>query len=159
MTRGLGDAGAMVIVRRHDEIVRHALRTYGGRETKHTGDGIMASFVSASSAVKCALAMQQRFAEMDPQLSLQIRVGISAGEPVTERGDFFGTAVQLAARLCGAADPGTILVSQAVHELCAGTELNFGEVRELYFRGFPNSVRCYPVDLPRLDRSMPAGKP
>jgi class 3 adenylate cyclase len=56
--------------------------------------------------------------------------------------------VQLAARLCGAADPGGVLVSQAVRELCAGKDLDFGEVRELDLRGFTEIVRAYPT-VPR----------
>jgi class 3 adenylate cyclase len=145
LTQRLGDAGAMAMVRRHDEIVREALQALGGREIKHTGDGIMASFTSASRAVECALRMQDRFAQTVPEGSLQIRVGISAGEPVTDEGDLFGTAVQLAARLCSAADPGGVLVSQAVRELCAGKDLDFGELRELDLRGFTETVRAYPT--------------
>jgi len=148
LTQRLGDTGAMVVLRRHDEIVREALRSTGGREIKHTGDGIMASFTSASRAVECAIEVQRRFdeeerAELDD--AIQIRVGISAGEPVVDKGDLFGTAVQLAARLCGEADAGGILVSHAVRELCAGKELRFGQAREFDLRGFAEPVRAYPA--------------
>ena len=50
-TQRLGDAQAQAMVRRHNEIVRDALHAYGGSEVKHTGDGIMSSFTSASLAV------------------------------------------------------------------------------------------------------------
>jgi class 3 adenylate cyclase len=146
LTQRLGDAAAMVVLRRHDDAVRDALRGSEGREIKHTGDGIMASFTSASRAVGCALAIQERFAEpatSDVDPSLRVRIGISAGEPVTEKGDLFGTAVQLAARLCASADPGGILVSHAVRELCAGKTLEFDAARDLELRGFPEAVRAY----------------
>ena len=65
------------------------------------------------------------FEGSDVEGTIQVRIGISAGEPVTEKGDLFGTAVQLAARLCASADPGGILVSHAVRELCAGKTLTF----------------------------------
>lgn len=146
LTQRLGDAAAMTVLRRHDEAVRDALREWGGREIKHTGDGIMASFTSASRAVGCAIAIQERFVESatsDMDSAIQVRIGISAGEPVTEKGDLFGTAVQLAARLCASADPGGILVSHAVRELCAGKPLEFDAARELELRGFAEVVRAY----------------
>jgi len=146
LTQRLGDAAAMTVLRRHDDAVRDALREWGGREIKHTGDGIMASFTSASRAVGGALAIQQRFAEpatSDVDSATQVRIGISAGEPVTEKGDLFGTAVQLAARLCASADPGGILVSHAVRELCAGKALEFDAARDLRLRGFAEAVRAY----------------
>jgi class 3 adenylate cyclase len=151
LTQRLGDAGAMKVLRRHDDAVRDALREWRGREIKHTGDGIMASFTSASRAVGCALAIQERFAEpaaTDADSSIQMRIGISAGEPVTEKGDLFGTAVQLAARLCASADPGGILVSHAVRELCAGKALEFDAARDLELRGFAEAVRAY-ATLPK----------
>jgi class 3 adenylate cyclase len=153
LTQRLGDAAAMTVLRRHDDAVREALRGSGGREIKHTGDGIMASFTSASRAVECALAIQDRFAEPDASdmdSPIQVRIGISAGEPVTENGDLFGTAVQLAARLCASADPGGILVSHAVRELCAGKALEFDTARDLELRGFAEIVRAY-ATLPRRD--------
>jgi class 3 adenylate cyclase len=151
LTQRLGDAAAMTVLRRHDDAVREALRGWGGREIKHTGDGIMASFTSASRAVGCALAIQERFAELatsDIDSSIQVRIGISAGEPITEKGDLFGTAVQLAARLCASADPGGILVSHAVRELCAGKALEFDVARDLELRGFAEAVRAY-ATLPK----------
>ena len=151
LTQRLGDAGAMKVLRRHDDAVRDALSEWGGREIKHTGDGIMASFTSASRAVASALAIQETFAEPASEgedESIQVRIGISAGEPVTDKGDLFGTAVQLAARLCASADPGGILVSHAVRELCAGKALEFDAVRELELRGFAETVRAY-ATLPK----------
>ena len=144
LTQRLGDAGAMTVLRRHDDAVRAALRDWDGREIKHTGDGIMASFTSASRAVGCALAIQEGLAgPEETEHAIQVRIGISAGEPLSEKGDLFGTAVQLAARLCASADPGGILVSHAVRELCAGKNLEFDAARDLELRGFAEAVRAY----------------
>jgi Protein of unknown function (DUF4242)/Adenylate and Guanylate cyclase catalytic domain len=63
LTQRLGDIGAMRILRRHDEVVRDALRTSGGLEVKHTGDGIMASFTSVARAVECSIEIQRSIAE------------------------------------------------------------------------------------------------
>ena len=62
MTERLGDDRAIALLHEHDGIVRDALAMHDGREVKHTGDGIMASFASVSSAVEAAIAMQRRLA-------------------------------------------------------------------------------------------------
>ncbi len=59
LTQELGDEDAMELVHLHDKIVRAALESSDGREVKHTGDGIMASFVSAAAAIKCAAQIQR----------------------------------------------------------------------------------------------------
>jgi len=146
-TQELGDDGFMLLIREHDEIVRSALDTQGGREVKHTGDGIMASFTSVSAAVESGItiqcAMQHRNAEAERPIHL--RVGISVGEPVTERGDLFGAAVQLAARLCAAASPGGIAVSTAVRELCVGKRFDFDSRGALDLKGFAEPVPVFEV--------------
>src|SRR3989337_1010902 len=68
LTQRLGDAAAQDVLRTHNTIVRDALKAHGGSEIKHTGDGVMASFPSASSALACACAIQQAFAERNASL-------------------------------------------------------------------------------------------
>src|SRR3984893_163951 len=85
MTRQLGDEAAMQLLAVHDQIPRDALADLRGREVKHLGDGIMASFVSAASAVKCAGRVQREVAKYNAQKherSFRIRAGVAAGEPV-----------------------------------------------------------------------------
>lgn len=83
LTQRLGDEKAMELIGLHDTIVRHALTAGHGREVKHTGDGIMASFVSAASAVRCALQIQSQLAQRaQDDLPLKLRIGGAAGEPV-----------------------------------------------------------------------------
>src|SRR5207237_3582514 len=62
LTRRIGDEAAMELLEVHDSIVRAALSDLGGREIKHLGDAIMASFVSAAAAVKCATRVQREIA-------------------------------------------------------------------------------------------------
>lgn len=144
MTRTLGDAAAQDVLRRHNEIIRRALRENGGMEIKHTGDGIMASFGSASSALMCAGAVQRAFAAAEEgELRVRVRVGLNAGEPVAEDGDLFGTAVQVAARICARAEPGQVLVANVVRELAAGKRFLFADVGEVVLRGFEDPVRLY----------------
>jgi class 3 adenylate cyclase len=149
LTRKLGDEAAMELLAVHDQIVRDALADLGGREVKHLGDGIMASFVSAASAVKCASRVQREIAKHNAEKrnrSFQIRAGVAAGEPVEHHNDLFGVTVQLAARLCSHADAEQILVSNVVAELCEGKVLAFEDLGEITLKGFGQPVRAHAVD-------------
>jgi len=148
MTHQMGDEAAMELVEVHDRIVREALASLGGREVKHTGDGIMASFFSAAAAVKCAARIQRDVASHRQEKKdrpIQLRIGVAAGEPVERHNDLFGCTVQLAARLCSQAKPEQILVSSAVAELCVGKTLPFQEVGEVSLKGFDTPVRAHAV--------------
>jgi len=148
LTQSLGDEAALAILGAHDAIVRDALSALGGREIKHTGDGIMASFVSTTGAVRCAIQIQReldKHAQANPEHPLKVRVGAAAGEPVPveQHNDLFGCTVQLAARLCNHAQPEQILVSNAIAELCIGKGLSFEDVGELTLKGFGSPVRAH----------------
>jgi len=146
LTQSLGDEAALAILGMHDTIVRDALSALGGREVKHTGDGIMASFVSAAGAVRCAIQIQrelEKHAQANPERPLKVRVGAAAGEPVEQNNDLFGSTVQLAARLCAHAQPEQILVSNAIPDLCIGKGLSFEEVGEVALKGFGAPVRAH----------------
>src|SRR6185437_11381825 len=85
MTQRLGDEIALAMLKVHDRIVRAALGQTSGREVKHTGDGIMAVFVSAAAAVRCAINVHQSLAQhrsAHPDQPLKVRVGVAAGEPI-----------------------------------------------------------------------------
>jgi len=148
MTRRLGDAGAQDILRQHNEIIRAALRDNHGTEIKHTGDGIMASFGTASAALTCAASVQRALEEhneRDPESRVRVRIGLNAGEPVAEDGDLFGTAVQVAARICARAEPGQILAANVVRELSAGKQFLFADHGDVVLRGFEDPVHLYEV--------------
>ena len=148
LTQRVGDAKAQELVRAHNTIVREALKAHGGAEIKHTGDGIMASFPLASSAIDCAAAIQRAcdsHTREHPETPLRVRAGLNAGEPVAEESDLFGTAVQLAARVCSHAQPGQIVVSDVVRQLAAGKSFLFSDLGEVALRGFEDPVRLYEV--------------
>lgn len=144
----LGDEAHMTALRAHDDIVRRALEANGGREVKHTGDGIMAAFASVSAAVECAIAMQRAFAAWNAESEppLHVGIGISAGEPVTgDNDDLFGAAVQVAARLCGVADAGEIAVSSVVKDLSLGKRFTFVDRGLTSLKGLPEPVPVFGV--------------
>ncbi len=157
LTQRLGDAKAQELLRTHNTIVRDALKNHGGAEIKHTGDGIMASFATASKALACATAIQTTFAEHNEAAAarpstgsglaevIRVRIGLNAGEPVAEEEDLFGTAVQLAARVCAQAEPGQVLAANVVRELAAGKPFLFSDQGDVVLRGFEDPVRLYEV--------------
>ncbi len=148
MTRRLGDAAAQDVLRQHNDIIRTALRENGGTEIKHTGDGIMASFGTASAALSCAGAVQRALEahnEQEPESRVRVRIGLNAGEPVAEDGDLFGTAVQVAARICARAEPGQILAANVVRELSAGKQFLFADHGDVVLRGFEDPVHLFEV--------------
>jgi len=146
LTQALGDARAMEVVRGHDAIVREELRATGGWEIKHTGDGIMASFSSVVRAAECAIRIQRALAQHEaPGLpdGMRVRIGLAAGEPVTENDDLFGAAVQMSARICGAAHPTRILCASTVRDLAMGKDFDWSEPWDVELRGFVDPVRVY----------------
>lgn len=145
----LGDDVAMARLGVHDKIVRDALTAAGGREIKHTGDGIMASFVSAAAAVRCASQIVRALAEHadeDKEHPVRVRIGAASGEPVGQHNDLFGATVQLAARLCSHAQPDQILVSNVVAELCLGKGLPFKDLGEVSLKGFNRPIKIHAVE-------------
>jgi class 3 adenylate cyclase len=146
MTQQLGDEIALDMLKVHDRVVRAALAATNGREVKHTGDGIMAVFHSAASAVRCGMTVQQNICQHrnhHPEMPLQLRIGVASGEPIEHHNDLFGSTVQLAARLCGHAEPEQVLVSNAVAELCIGKALPLRHVGEVSLKGFDQPVRAH----------------
>lgn len=144
----LGDTVHLQLLKEHDDIVRNELATHEGREVKHTGDGIMASFASITSCIAFAVAVQKRFhaRNADATHQLCVSIGVGAGEPISDdNDDLFGAAVQMAARLCAAAGPNDITVSTAVRELCAGKQIRFADCGDLELKGIPEPVRAFTV--------------
>ena len=153
MTTTHGDAKALHLLHIHNALTRNSLKTHRGREVKHTGDGIMASFVSATDAVECAVDIQKAFAvynKENQETPLNLRIGLSAGEPIEEHGDLFGKAVQLAARLCAHAEPAQILVAQVVFDQCEGKKLPFLDLGEITPKGFDQPIRVYELNWAEL---------
>lgn len=145
MMQRLGDDRGRALLREHEIITREALASYGGSEVKTMGDSFMASFGSASRALECAIAIQKAFADRNASSDeqLRVRVGISAGEPIEEDEDLFGTAVILASRIASQAKGGEIILANVVRELAAGKGFMFADRGEIVLRGFDDPVRLY----------------
>jgi adenylate cyclase len=148
VTQRLGDDAAQQAMRDHNQIVREALTHCNGKEIKHTGYGIMASFAKTSDALDAAIEIQTGAARhdgSDPELPLRIKIGINAGEPIVEDNDLYGTMVQLAARITDKAAAGEILCSELVHGICAGKGYNFVNRGGFPMKGFAEDQVLYEV--------------
>ena len=144
MMSRLGDERGREVLREHERITREVLNEHSGTEVKTMGDGFMASFGSVMTAVECAIALQRAFAGREGE-PLSVRVGINAGEPIEEDGDFFGATVILASRIAAKADGGEILVSDNVRSLSAGKGFSFADRGDFVAKGFEDPVRVYEV--------------
>lgn len=116
---------------RHDEILLAAVKQHGGFQVKTTGDGLHAVFRSAQEGALAAIAGQQGLAaeEWDPGIGqIKVRMALHSGTAEVRAGDYYGPAVNRAARLLAAAHGRQILLSQATASLLnqnlpAGAEL------------------------------------
>jgi class 3 adenylate cyclase len=138
----LGDEAAVQILRDHDRLVRSLLDTYSGREVKHTGDGFMLAFNSPPDALRFSVRLQRDLNDR----GISIRIGLNTGTPVAEGHDFFGMAVNVAARLCELAGAGEILASENVVGEATNPEFTFTQVGPTQLRGRTSPVAVYRLD-------------
>ena len=118
----VGDGAAFNIVREHFAFLASIVRDHDGAVVKTIGDAVMASFGDPADAVKAALAMQARIAGFNrghgADRALAIKLGVHVGASVmvslNDRLDYFGSTVNMAARLQGQSEGGDIVLSRAV---------------------------------------------
>ena len=126
---------------------------------KHTGDGIMAFFTSAASAVECALEIQAKtdaYNRSRRREPLRIAIGLNSGSPIREGGDLHGTPVIIAARAVDLAAGGEVVVTDVVRQLTAGKGLLYDALPEVTLEGFSEVAALYRVsradEMPALER-------
>ncbi len=115
----LGDEEGERLRRAHFALLREAAAMHRGEEVKNLGDGLMVAFVSAVDAIACAITIQQAVhrARAGGEPAFTVRIGLNVGEPIRDEGDYFGTPVVIAKRLCDAGAPGQILATELVRGL------------------------------------------
>jgi len=145
---------------RHDAIVRATIAAHRGRVVKMLGDGAHAVFDDPLDAVSATIALQQALGEPGStgSIALKVRCGLHAGVEERRDNDFFGRAVNRAARITGAAHGGQVLVSQTVAALLEGrlpadvALLNLGRVR---LRDLATHEHVFQVAYPGLRATFP----
>lgn len=138
----LGDSRWTQVINHYYATVRRELKTLRGKEVVTTGDGLLATFRAPASAVQCATAIR----EAVRTLGLEIRVGLHAGEYKVSGPDVAGLAFHIGARVAAKARPGEVLVSSAVRDLMAPSEILFKDRGVHQLKGVPKRWRLYRVD-------------
>ncbi len=132
-------------------IIQPGLARHGARIVKHTGDGFLAEFSSATRAVWFAIRFQQALRAWNARRArathTEFRVGINLGDVIVEAQDVFGHSVNIAARLEAAARPGGVLVSQAVYASVRDKRLLFEDAGNLSLKNVDEPVRGFHASL------------
>jgi class 3 adenylate cyclase len=108
-------------------------------EIDTAGDGFFASFDGPARAIRCALEISQRLAD----LGIRIRAGVHTGECELINGKIGGITVSIGARVAGMAHPSEVCVSQTVKDLVAGSGLSFEPRGEHELKGVPGRWNLY----------------
>jgi tetratricopeptide (TPR) repeat protein len=142
----LGDDRMDGIRRAHVADVTTAVTSNGGRVVKTLGDGVMATFDSALGALRAAVGIQAAVERQDLAeggIGIAARIGVAAGEPISDGDDLHGMSVVIASRLSSAAGTGAVLVQDLVHALIASRDgVALGAAREYTLKGVPAPVRA-----------------
>jgi len=152
---GEDEEKAFQLLEKNRNIQKSIIESFGGRFLKEIGDGILASFKSASDAVYCAGAIQNA---AQPESDLSLRIGIHIGDVVFKGDDVFGDGVNIASRIQGIAPIDGILISESVHKNVSnkkGIETKF--VKEEILKNVKEPVRIYEVKVEGIE--TPAGAP
>ncbi len=135
----LGDRGWSRLVERHQTGFREQLARFGGREVDVAGDGLLATFGTATLGIACAFTVRDRARD----LGLELRTGLHTGECELDGDRIRGIAVHTGARVAALACPGEVLVSGTVRDVVAGSGIRF-EDRGLHeLRGIPGERRLF----------------
>jgi class 3 adenylate cyclase len=135
----LGDNRWHALLDNHDNVIRHQLERFGGREVNTVGDGFVAMFTSPSIAIDCA----DEIVDAVRPLGVEVRVGIHAGEVEMRGDDIAGMAVHIGARVSALAGPSEVLVSSTVREIVTGSRRMFTERGEYDLKGVPGRWRVH----------------
>jgi len=142
---------------RHDEIVRDAIEAQHGHVVKTTGDGFHAAFAAAHDAVDAAVGAQRALTreQWEDTPPLVVRMGIHTGPAEQRDGDYYGTAVNRAARLMSAAHGGQIVLSLATEELVQEAGFELLDLGEHNLRDLARAERVFQVVADGLARDFP----
>jgi class 3 adenylate cyclase len=137
----MGDRRWRDLLATHHQMAMRQVERFAGRVVDFAGDGVMAVFDGPARAIRCALAIREGARQID----LQIRAGVHTGECETHGNAYAGVAVHTAARVAGLATRGTVLVSNTVRDLVAGSGFAFEDRGEHVLKGFDEPRRLFAV--------------
>jgi adenylate cyclase len=130
------------------QLVEPKIKEQRGRIVKNTGDGLLAEFPSVVDAVRCAVEIQRRMIDREPDVPeerrIRFRIGVNLGDVIVEEHDIFGDGVNVAARLEGLAQPGGICISRMVRDQIRDKlPYQFEDMGEQAVKNIARPVRVY----------------
>jgi class 3 adenylate cyclase/ketosteroid isomerase-like protein len=146
-----GDEAWIKVLRAHNAVIERQTDAHGGTVVQRVGDGYMLVFPAARRALRAALAIQGEIRGTfdDPGSPIRVRMGVHTGEVIRDANEFFGQAVNYAARVAAAGGGGEILASNLVHDLVsADRSFTFGAPREVEMKGIDGRQIVHPLDQP-----------
>jgi adenylate cyclase len=144
-----GDTAVLDLLRDVGGAVEIAVINYEGRIVKRLGDGLMATFIHPQQAVDAALEAQDGLGEVDVDgYRPRMRAGVHWGRPRKLGGDYLGVDVNIAARVCEAAKPGQVLVTDSVLQRIDADALDTGRRKRLKAEGAPRDLQVATVSRP-----------
>jgi class 3 adenylate cyclase len=153
-----GDQAAASLVAAYRKLIRQRVQESRGAEIKVEGDAMFVVFQSARQAIACGAAILGDAAvrtQAEPDLPMRVGIGLHAGEPVAQEGDFIGAAVNVAARIGAAAGAGQLLISEVVRGLVrTGAPFPMRDRGPVTLKGLSEPIRLYEVvwsDVPPTD--------
>ncbi len=144
LTQERGDAAAADLATKLARLVERASARHGGRPVKWLGDGVMFYFKDPGPGVVAALEMVAGVAEAGLPPA---HVGLHAGPVVFQEGDYYGTTVNIAARIAEYARPGEVLVSQEVVDASDVGDIAFREIGPVELKGVSGEMRLHAAQL------------
>ncbi|NIZ59428.1 guanylate cyclase [Sedimentitalea sp. CY04] len=143
----LGDQRWSTLINDHFRVVEDIVKAHHGQFVKSLGDGTLSSFSSTHEALDAAIKMQRRVFEAKEEPRLGLRIGIHTGDVVQTRGDFFGTVVNMAARITTHAKAGEILISNVTREMVGGVAgLRLATPITVSFKGLEGQHLVHPLE-------------
>jgi TolB-like protein len=145
----------------HQAAILPLVGRHGGRIIDTAGDGILAEFPSVIGATACAVEIQRvmtaRNEEVPEPRRMLFRIGINLGDVIHDETRIYGDGINIAARLEGLAEPGGVLVSQAVHDQVRDRlDLAFEDLGERELKNIARPVRVFRLRTPAESKGAPA---
>jgi adenylate cyclase len=147
LSQHLGAEELAAVVSRFEELAHDTVVARGGRVVKMIGDEVMFVVQTASSAAEIGLGLAETYA--DDELLSDVRVALAIGPVLVQDGDFYGAVVNLASRLVGVANPGTVLVSDDFRAALEEERATGFETRALRSRNLKDIGRIQAFKLTR----------
>jgi class 3 adenylate cyclase len=145
-----GDEAAARLAAKFSCLVGEGVEAHGGETVEIRGDEALAVFTSARQAIRAAVDLQKRFdeeTELDEELPMRVGIGIDSGEAAPlDDGTFRGSALNVAARLCGRAHGGEVIVSEATYRLAGRMAgLTFSDRGRVRLKNIPDPIHILHV--------------